>query len=210
MKKSLTELVFVLDKSGSMWNLAEDTIGGFNSMLSEQRGKEGEVLVSTVLFNDTTQVIHDRVNIDSIKPMTRQDYVPGGSTALLDAVGGAIKHIGIVHRYARKEDVPEHTLFVIMTDGYENASRRYSYGDVKKMLEEYKNKYGWEFIFMAANIDTREVGDKLGIDEEYAVSYKPTGSGVSRSYDCLSEAVFNVRNNKRAWNGEMKRKAEKQ
>ena len=156
MKKNLTEIVFILDRSGSMSGLEADTIGGFNSMIEKQRKADGEALVSTVLFDNMSEVIHDRVNIHDIKPMTDRDYTVRGCTALLDAIGGAIHHIGNVHKYARPEDVPEHTLFIITTDGMENASRFYSSDRVKQMIERQKAKYGWEFLFLGANIDAVE------------------------------------------------------
>ena len=153
MKKNLTEIVFILDRSGSMSGLEADTIGGFNSMIAKQKKQDGEALVSTVLFDNVSEVIHDRVNIRDIQPMTGRDYTVRGCTALLDAIGGAIHHIGNVHKYARPEDVPEHTLFIITTDGMENASRFYSSDRVKQMIERQKAKYGWEFLFLGANID---------------------------------------------------------
>ena len=153
MRKGLTELVFILDRSGSMSGLEADTIGGFNSMLERQRREPGQALVSTILFDNVSEVLHDRVDLREIRPMTDRDYTVRGCTALLDAVGGAIHHIGNVHKYARPEDVPEHTLFVITTDGMENASRRYTTEHVKRMIEHEKEKYGWEFLFLGANID---------------------------------------------------------
>ena len=163
MKKNLTEIVFILDRSGSMSGLEADTIGGFNSMIEKQRKADGEALVSTVLFDNMCEVIHDRMNIRDIKPMTDRDYTVRGCTALLDAIGGAIHHIGNVHKYARPEDVPEHTLFIITTDGMENASRFYSSGRVKQMVERQKAKYGWEFLFFGANIDAVETARHFGI-----------------------------------------------
>ena len=156
MKKNLTEIVFILDRSGSMSGLEADTIGGFNSMIAKQKKQDGEALVSTVLFDNVSEVIHDRVNIRDIQPMTDRDYTVRGCTALLDAIGGAIHHIGNIHKYARLEDVPEHTLFIITTDGMENASRFYSSDRVKQMIERQKAKYGWEFLFLGANIDAVE------------------------------------------------------
>lgn len=152
MKKGLTELVFVLDRSGSMSGLESDTIGGFNSLIDKQKKEEGEAVISAVLFDDTTEVLYDRVPLDKIEPMNDRQYYVRGCTALLDAVGGAIHHIGNVHKYAREEDRPEKTLFIITTDGMENASRRYTYEKVKHMLERQKAKYGWEFLFLGANI----------------------------------------------------------
>lgn len=140
MKKNLTELVFILDRSGSMSGLEADTVGRFNSMLRKQQREEGDAFVSTILFDNVSEVIHDRADIKSVRPMTEKDYVPRGCTALLDAVGDAIQHIGNIHKYAREEDVPEHTLFIITTDGMENASRRHSIDKVKNMIERQKNK----------------------------------------------------------------------
>ncbi len=193
MKKNLTEIVFILDRSGSMSGLEADTIGGFNSMIEKQKNAEGEALISTVLFDNTSEVIHDRVSVQSIKPMTRDDYTVRGCTALLDAIGGAIHHIGNVHKYARAEDVPEHTLFVITTDGVENASHRYSSEKVKKMIERQKEKYGWEFLFLGANIDAVETARHFGISEDRAVNYHSDSEGTQLNYEVLSEAICSVR-----------------
>lgn len=193
MRKNLTEIVFVLDRSGSMSGLEADTIGGFNSMSEKQKKAEGEALISTVLFDNTSEVIHDRVSVQSIKPMTRDDYTVRGCTALLDAIGGAIHHIGNVHKYARAEDVPEHTLFVITTDGMENASHRYSSEKVKKMIERQKEKYGWEFLFLGANIDAVETARHFGISEDRAVNYHSDSEGTQLNYEVLSEAICSVR-----------------
>ena len=163
MKKNLTELVFILDRSGSMQGLESDTIGGFNAMIEKQKKEPGEAFVSTVLFDDQTEVLHDRVALEKIQPITDKEYYVWGCTALLDAIGGAIHHIGNIHKYARSEDVPEHTLFVITTDGIENASRRYSAQRVKAMIQRQKEKYGWEFLFLGANIDAVETAGSLGI-----------------------------------------------
>ena len=189
MKANLTELVFILDRSGSMHGLEADTIGGFNSTLDKQREMEGEVLVSTVLFDNRSKVIHDRVPLDRIEKMTEKDYYVGGSTALMDALGNAIKHIGIVHKYAREEDVPEHTVFIITTDGMENASHQYDSDTVKKMIEEKKEKNGWEFIFLAANIDAVESAARIGIDRTRAVDYSATPVGTAEMYCMASEAI---------------------
>lgn len=189
MKQNLTELVFILDRSGSMGGLEADTIGGFNSMIRKQRMEEGEALVSTVLFDNDTEVLHDRVNLKDIAPMTDKDYYVRGCTALLDAIGGAIHHIGNVHKYARPEDVPEHTLFVITTDGMENASRQYSSDKVKQMIERQRVKYGWEFLFLGANIDAVETASHIGIAPERAVNYHSDAAGTALNYEVLNEAV---------------------
>ncbi len=193
MKKNLTEIVFILDRSGSMSGLETDTIGGFNSMLERQRENDGEALVSTVMFNNASEVVHDRVSIRDVRPLTRADYVPGGCTALLDALGDAIKHIGNVHKYARAEDLPEHTLFVITTDGMENASRFYSAERVRELIERQRSKYGWEFLFLGANIDAVETARRFGIDEDRAVNYNCDSAGTALNYEVISEAVSSVR-----------------
>lgn len=195
MRKNLTEIVFILDRSGSMCGLESDTIGGFNSMIEKQKKTEGEALISTVLFDNVSEVIHDRVSIRDIKPMTDEDYTVRGCTALLDAIGGAIHHIGNVHKYARDEDVPEHTMFVITTDGMENASRIYDSGKVKKMIERQKEKYGWEFLFLGANIDAVETAKQFGIGEDRAVNYYCDSEGTQLNYEVLSEAICTVRCN---------------
>ena len=193
MKKNLTEIVFILDRSGSMAGLEDDTIGGFNAMIRKQMGEEGEAYVSTVLFDNQTEVIHDRVNIQRIQPMTRKDYYVRGCTALLDAVGKSIRHIGNVHKYAREEDRPEKTIFVITTDGMENASREYNYNRVKKMIQHEQEKYGWEFIFLGANIDAAKEAARFGITEDHAVNYHADSQGTAVIYEAVSEAVCNVR-----------------
>ena len=193
MRKNLTEIVFILDRSGSMSGLEADTIGGFNSMIEKQKKAEGEALISTVLFDNISEVIHDRVCVQNIKPMTDEDYTVRGCTALLDAIGGAIHHIGNVHKYARAEDVPEHTMFVITTDGMENASRRYDSEKVKKMIERQKEKYGWEFLFLGANIDAVETARNFGISEDRAVNYHSDSEGTQLNYEVVSEAICAVR-----------------
>ena len=193
MKKNLTELVFILDRSGSMAGLESDTIGGFNAMLEKQRKEPGEALVSTVLFDDAAMVIHDRVPLENAKKLTEQDYYVRGCTALLDAVGGAIHHIANVHKYAREEDRPEKTLFVITTDGMENASRRYSYEKVKQMIEHEQEKYGWEFLFLGANIDAAREAARFGIGADRAANYHADHQGTGVIYETVSEAVCQVR-----------------
>ncbi|MBR3278579.1 MAG: VWA domain-containing protein [Lachnospiraceae bacterium] len=189
MKKGLTEIVFILDRSGSMGGLEADTIGGYNSMIAKQKEEEGEALVSTVLFDNETEVLHDRIPLDKISPITDKEYYVRGSTALLDAVGGAIHHIGNVHKYARPEDVPEKTLFIITTDGMENSSRQYSYEKVKKMVERQKEKYHWEFIFLGANIDAVSVAGKFGVDSSRAVRYECDSAGTALNYKVMNKMV---------------------
>ena len=193
MKKNLTELVFILDRSGSMAGLEDDTIGGFNAMIEKQKRESGEAYVSTVLFDNHCEVIHDRVNIQKLEPMTRKDYYVRGCTALLDAVGRAIHHIGNIHKYAREEDRPERTLFVITTDGMENASREYTYDRLKTQIQRQKEKYGWEFIFLGANIDAAKEAARFGISRDRAVNYNADSKGTAVIYEAVSEAVCSVR-----------------
>ena len=193
MKKNLTELVFILDRSGSMAGLERDTIGGFNAMIEKQKREQGEAIVSTVIFDNVSEVIHDRVPLERIKPMTERDYYVRGCTALLDAVGGAIHHIGNVHKYAREEDRPEKTLFVITTDGMENASRKYSYSRLKEMIERQKEKYGWEFLFLGANIDAAKEAARFGITADRAANYHADSVGTGVIYESVSEAITQVR-----------------
>ena len=189
----MTELVFILDRSGSMSGLESDTIGGFNSMIDEQKREPGECLVSTVLFDNESQVIHDRAPLDRVPRLTEKEYFVRGCTALLDAVGGAIHHIGNVHKYARPEDRPERTLFVITTDGLENASRRYDYDKVKAMIERQTEKYGWEFIFLGANIDAAKEAARFGIGADRAVRYQSDHEGTALNYEVISGAVSSLR-----------------
>ena len=207
MKKNLTEIVFILDRSGSMAGLEKDTIGGFNAMIEKQKGEPGEALISTVLFDSVSEVIHDRVDIRKIKPMTDRDYYVRGCTALLDAVGKAIHHIGNVHKYAREEDRPEKTLFVITTDGMENASRAYTYDRLKAMIERQKEKYGWEFIFLGANIDAAKEAARFGIHADCAANYHADHQGTAVVYEAVSEAVCNIRAS-RAMNGNWRRRVD--
>ena len=193
MRKNLTEIVFILDRSGSMSGLEQDTIGGFNSMINQQKNADGEALVSTILFDNVSEVLHDRINVKDIQPLTDHDYMVRGCTALLDAIGGAIHHIGNIHKYARREDIPEHTMFVITTDGQENASHRYTSEQVKKMIERQKEKYGWEFLFIGANIDAVETAARYGIDKNRAVNYNADGEGTHILYESVAKAVCNVR-----------------
>ena len=193
IRNNVTELVFILDRSGSMSGLEADTIGGFNAMIEKQKKQKGECYVSTVLFDGVSEVLHDRVRLSEIKPMTDKDYTVRGCTALLDALGGAIHHIGNVHKYARPEDVPENTMFVITTDGMENASRKYSSEKVKAMIERQKQKYGWEFLFIGANIDAVETAARYGIGADRAVNYNADKKGTNIVYDTVATAVCNVR-----------------
>ena len=195
MRKGLTEIIFILDRSGSMAGLEGDTIGGYNSMLDRQKKEDGEAIVSTVLFDDRSEVLHDRVSLDKMEHITEQAYYVRGCTAPLDAVGGAVKHIATVHRYAREEDRPEKTLFIITTDGMENASRRYDYEKVRDMVERQKEKYGWEFLFLGANIDAIQVAGRFGIQKEYAVNFECDSEGTRLNYDVVSRAVSSVRAN---------------
>lgn len=189
----MTELVFILDRSGSMSGLEQDTIGGFNGMLEKQRKETGAAVVSTILFDHEIQVIHDRVHIKDIARITEQDYFVRGCTALLDAVGKAIHHIGHIHKYARQEDVPERTLFIITTDGMENASRYYTYDQVRSMIERQKKCYGWEFIFLGAHINAVAEAQKFGIDASMAANYHCDAAGTALNFEVISEAITQVR-----------------
>ena len=189
MKKGLTELVMILDRSGSMSGLEADTIGGFNSLIDKQKKEEGEAYVSVVLFDDRSEVLYDRVDIRKIEPMNDKQYYVRGCTALLDAVGGAIHHIGNVHKYAREEDVPEKTIFIITTDGMENASHQYTYEKVRRMIERQKEKYNWEFIFLGANIDAVSVANRFGVDKSRAVTYECDSAGTALNYKVMSKMV---------------------
>lgn len=193
IKNNITEIVFILDRSGSMSGLEKDTIGGFNSLIEKQKKEEGNAYISTVLFDNDSEVLHDRVPLDKIQPMTDKEYFVRGCTALLDAVGGAIHHIGNVHRYARPEDVPGKTLFIITTDGMENASRRYTADKVKAMISRQKEKYGWEFLFLGANIDAVSTASKFGIERDMAVDYNCDKEGTALNYEVLSDTISQVR-----------------
>ena len=193
MKNNLTEIVFILDRSGSMGGLETDTIGGFNAMLERQKKAEGEALLSTLLFSNETEVLHDRADIRQVEPLSLQDYRVGGSTALLDAIGGAIRHIGNLHREARPEERPAHTLFVITTDGQENASRRYGYAELKRLIERQKERYGWEFLFLGANMDAVAAASRFGIDADRAVRYHCDRAGIALNYEAVGEAILTLR-----------------
>ena len=196
MKKGLTELVFILDMSGSMDHLTSDTIGGFNSVLKEHNDGQGEVLVTTYVFNNESKMIHNRLPIANVPPMTQKEYSARGCTALLDAIGGAIEHIVGIHRYARNEDVPEHTVFVITTDGMENASHSFSAEHVRDKIRHEQDKYGWEFIFLAANIDAVETAERFGIAPSRAVNYVADETGTERVYEAVNCATRSVREGK--------------
>lgn len=193
MRKGLTEVVFILDRSGSMSGLESDTIGGFNSMISKQKKEDGEAVISTVLFDDQQEVVYDRQPVKMVEPMTDRQYYVRGCTALLDAIGGAIHHIGNVHKYAREEDRPEKTMFIITTDGMENASRFYTYDRVKYMVERQKEKYGWEFLFLGANIDAISVAARFGINADRAINYECDQVGTSLNYQVMSETITALR-----------------
>ncbi len=192
LNNNITEIVFILDRSGSMSGLEKDTIGGFNAMIEKQKKQDGKAYVSTVLFDHESVVLHDRLSLEQIKPMTEDDYTVRGCTALLDAIGGAVKHIGNIHRYARPEDVPEHTMFVITTDGLENASRKYNSRDIKRLIESKKEE-GWEFLFIGANIDAIETANDYGISADRAVNYNADSQGTGVVFEAVSETVAKFR-----------------
>ncbi len=189
MKKGLTEIVFILDRSGSMAGLEKDTIGGYNSMLERQKKEEGEAIISTVLFDDKAEVLHNRKDLFDVKAITDKDYYVRGCTALLDAVGSAIQHIGNVQKNTPADKRPEKTMFIITTDGMENASREYTYSKVKKMVEEKKKKYHWEFIFLGANIDAVEVAGRFGVSKNRAVRYECDSDGTRLNFEVMSKMV---------------------
>ena len=193
MKNNVTELVFILDRSGSMAGLEGDTIGGFNAMIGKQKREEGECYVSTVLFDTESQILHDRLKLSQVPDMTDRDYTVGGCTALIDAIGGAIEHIKNIHKYARPEDVPERTMFVITTDGAENASHSYTSDEVKRMIEQQKTACGWEFLFIGANIDAVETAARFGIEKNRAVNYNADSRGIKILYESVSDAVCSIR-----------------
>lgn len=189
MKKDMVEVVFIMDRSGSMSGLEADTIGGFNAMLKDQKKESDNIIWSTVLFDHETEVIHDRVPVDKVKPLDEDTYYVRGCTALLDAVGGGIHHIGNVHKYAREEDRLKKTLFIITTDGMENASRFYTYEKVKKMIERQKERYGWEFVFLGANMDAVQVAGRIGIDEDRAARFHNDDQGIAVNFEETSRIV---------------------
>lgn len=193
MKKNLTELVFILDKSGSMSGLEKDTIGGYNSMLEQQRKVDGECVITTVLFDNRYELLHDRIDFRAIKPITEKEYFVGGSTALLDAVGKTIHKIGMAQKNTTRDYRAEKVMFVIITDGEENASCHYSATQVKEMIRRQKERYGWEFIFLGANIDAVETAGRFGIDADRAVDYVPDGDGTELNFRMMSETVATFR-----------------
>ena len=202
MKRNVTELVFILDKSGSMAGLEADTIGGFNAMLMKQQKAEGEAFVTTALFNHKYELLHDRINVKGISPITNRDYEVGGSTALFDAIGFTIQKIINVQKRTSVEERADKILFVITTDGMENASQEYSADKIKKMVQYQKAKFGWEFMFLGANIDAIATAARFGIDEDFAVDYHADQVGTQLNYEAVNEAVLNLRSGKkvdRSW-----------
>ena len=193
MKKNLTELVFILDKSGSMSGLEKDTIGGFNSLLDQQRKVDGECVITTVLFDNRYELLHDRIDIRAVQPITGKEYFVGGSTALLDAIGRTIHKIGTAQKNTTEDYRAEKVMFVIITDGEENASRCYSSMQIRQMIQRQKERYGWEFIFLGANIDAVETAGRFGIDADRAVDYVPDGEGTELNYRMMSETVATFR-----------------
>ncbi len=193
IESNLTELVFIIDRSGSMGGLEDDTVGGFNSMLEKQKNQEGDCFVTTVLFDHQSEIIHDRLPVSEVPPLDTDTYFVRGTTALMDAVGETIKHIETVHRYARTEDVPKNTLFVITTDGMENASRKYSSKEVKKLIKEKTEKLGWEFLFLGANIDAHEAAESIGIKKERAANYRSDSKGTRLNYSVLGKTISKMR-----------------
>lgn len=212
MKKGLTEMVFILDRSGSMSGLEKDTIGGFNSLIEKQKQEEGEAYVSTVLFDNEAEVLYDRVPLTKIEPMNEKQYYVRGNTALLDALGGAIHHIGNVHKYAREEDVPEHTIFVVTTDGMENASHNYTRARVKAMVERQQQRYGWEFVFLGANIDAITTAESYGIPSYMAASYYADSEGEAKMFRAASSRIslsrYGIKDEDREWAEELDKDSE--
>ena len=207
-QNDLTELVFILDRSGSMAGLESDTIGGFNSMLEKQKKQDGKAFVTTVLFNSENQTLHDRAALETVPSMTDRDYTACGCTALLDAIGTTIEHISDIHRYIRPEDVPAHTVFVITTDGMENASKQFDAAQVKSMVERKKEEFGWEFLFLGANIDAIATARRFGISEDRAVDYRTDAAGTALNFATVDEAITTVREH-RALNAGWKKAIEK-
>ena len=193
MKKGLTELVFILDRSGSMSGLEQDTIGGYNSLLEKQKKEPGEATITTVLFDDHYELLHDRINLKGISPITDKEYFVRGSTALLDAIGRTIDKIGNAQKRTAENERAEKVMIVITTDGMENASREYGYDKIKTMIERQKEKYGWEFLFIGANIDAVETASKFGISADRAANYHADSKGTGVIYDAVSETVCCMR-----------------
>lgn len=193
MKKNLTELVFILDKSGSMGGLVSDTIGGYNAMLEKQQAVDGECHITTALFDDTYELLHDRIDIRAVRPITTNEYFVGGSTALLDAIGMTIQKIANAQKHTAEEYRAEKVIFIIITDGLENASRSYSSDMIKSLIERQKTKYGWEFIFLGANIDSVRTARNIGIQQDRAVDYVADSEGVKLKYATMNNAVAEFR-----------------
>lgn len=195
MAANITELVFILDRSGSMSGLESDTIGGFNSMLAKQKAEPGEVIVTTVLFNDRYELLHDRTDVKGVRPITEKEYFVGGNTALLDAIGKTINKIGNAQKHICDEQRANKVLFVIITDGMENSSREFDYDKIKEMIETQKKAHDWEFLFLGANIDAISVAAKIGIRANKSVNYYADGQGTRLNYDIISDAIFCMRQN---------------
>lgn len=213
MKKGLTELVFILDRSGSMSGLEKDTIGGYNSMLEKQKAIEGECHITTVLFDNDYELLHDRIDIRAVSPITDREYQVGGSTALLDAIGRTINKIGNAQKYTSDSYRAENVMFVIITDGEENSSREYSSEKVKKQIQRQKSEYGWEFIFLGANIDAVETAERFGISADHAQNYHPDSEGVELNFRVMSDAVASFRKSSampKGWNDEIQKDFKKQ
>jgi uncharacterized protein YegL len=196
MENKFTEIVFILDRSGSMSGLESDTIGGYNSLLKKQKAAPGKAIVSTILFDTCSEVLHNRLDLQTVPLMSEKEYFTQGCTALLDAVGGAIHYIGNIHKYAKKENQPENTLFIITTDGMENSSQVYSYEKVKMLIELETEKYGWEFIFLGANIDAIKVASRFGIGAERAANYHCDKEGTELNYEIMNDEIMNLRMSK--------------
>ena len=193
MKKDLTELVFIIDRSGSMSGLESDTIGGYNAMLEKQKKEQGVAVITTVLFDDKYELLHDRINIRGVEPITEKDYFVRGSTALLDAVGKTINKIGRVQKHTADNERAEKVMFVITTDGMENASREFSREKIREMITHQKVKYGWEFIFLGANIDSAETAESFGIGRDMAADYNADSEGTRLNYEVISQTVSDIR-----------------
>lgn len=208
MKKGLTELVFILDKSGSMSGLERDTIGGYNAMLEKQKTVAGECLITTVLFDNGYELLHDRIDIRAVSPITEKEYCVGGSTALIDAIGRTISKIGNAQKHTADEYRAEKVMFVIITDGEENASREYSSDKVKSQIQRQKEKYAWEFIFLGANIDAVETAQRFGIAPDRAQNYHADSEGTALNFRVMSEAVASFRSCEampEGWNDEIQK-----